>query len=263
MPAQNAMALRTALRRTLAAFLTLFPVRLSGVSILIYHSVSPEGPGFITDSPGGFEMHLRSLKRRGIRTVFASEVPVLLLDDAPGAVCITLDDGYRDNYEYAFPLLKKYGARATIFLSTGFMDGTRTSSAGITRPMLTREQVKEMLASGLVEFMPHTQTHPHLPALHIEAARSEIAESKNAVEQITGKPSTVFAYPYGEYTAQVKEVVRDLGFVSAFGVRPGISRAGSDLLDLPRNALGDVSESEFIVKTSDGLDTYLAIKRFL
>jgi peptidoglycan/xylan/chitin deacetylase (PgdA/CDA1 family) len=254
------MAARTLFRRFFAGFLALFPAKLSGVSILIYHSVSQDGPGFITDSVAGPEKHLRFIKGRGLRTVFASEVPALLAAREGNAVCVTFDDGYRDNYLHAFPLLKRYGVKATLFLITDLVGGSRSDRFGTVRPMLGEAEIREMLASGLVELMPHSKTHLHLDTLSLEEAEREIAESKEAVEKITGKPSTIFAYPYGDFNPETVGIVKKLGFSAALGVRPGIARASSDPFDLPRNALGEVSRAELSVKLSDRLGAYLAVR---
>lgn len=247
-----------------AAALTLPPTSLSGTSVLMYHSVAELDGGFITDTPEDFERHMRFIKEHGYRTVFASEIPGLLAKgDLANTVCVTLDDGYRDNYENAFPVLKKYGIKATVFVITGLVDGAYTDSRGTTRAIMTEEQIREMAASRLVEFMPHTHTHPDLPDLDAEGIEREVTASKAGIERLTGKQANVFAYPRGKYNGRVIEALKQQGFVAAFGVEPGIVRAGTDPFRIPRIPLGDISDTELALKLSDRLDTYLALKRHL
>lgn len=258
------MNVKRALRDAVAQMLMLAPRPLTGASVLMYHSISEPAEGFITDTPAAFERHLRFIKEHGYRSVFASEIPALLASgDLAGTVCITLDDGYRDNYQNAFPMLRRYGVKATIFLITGLLGQTYTDSRGTVRSVLSEAQVREMTTSGLVEFMPHSHTHPNLRALDERALDEEIATSRSEIQRLTGTVPTVFAYPKGKYTDETIIALKRHGFSAAFGVVPGIIRLGADPFRLPRNPLGRISEAEFALKLSDRLETYLRLKQFV
>lgn len=104
---------------------------------------------------------------------------------------------------------------------------------------MTREEVQILLAGGLVEIGAHTVTHPVLPKLETAACRHEIRQSKIACESLIGGPVAGFAYPYGEFDAQVREVVRAAGFAFACSLRSGPAVATSDIFALPRVYVGN------------------------
>lgn len=227
----------------------------------MYHSIADTNGGFITDTPTDFERHLRFIKEKGYEAVFASEIPALMKSvDLANTVCITLDDGYRDNYDNAFPILTKYRIKATIFLITDLLGKSFTDSRGTKRAILSEAQVREMAASGLVEFMPHTHTHADMRTLESAALDAELSKSKEAILRLTGKEPSVLAYPKGKYNHQVVQALKRHGFAAAFSVVPGIVRRESDVFRLPRNPLGNISEAELVLKLSDRLESYLALK---
>ena len=138
-----------------------------------------------------------------------------------------------------------------------------TDSTGVAREILTELQVREMAQSGLIEFMPHSHTHPDFLSLRGTALEKEIATSKLETERLTGRRACVFAYPKGKYNEETVSVLKSQGFVAAFGVQQGITRRDSDVFCLPRNPLGKVSHSLFKLKLSDRLSTYLSLKHSL
>lgn len=256
------MSLRKTVRGAIARILLLAPTRLTGASVLMYHSIGEPDGGFLTDTPEQFERHMQFIKERGYRSVFASEIPALLRSgDLANTVCVTLDDGYRDNYDNAFPILKRNGIKATVFLITGILGTTYTNGRGKTTPMVHEAQVREMASSGVVEFMPHTHTHTEVKGLDLAGVERELATSKSEVERLTGKRANVFAYPRGKYDDAAIVALKRHGFEAAFSVRPGIVRSDADPFTLPRNPLGDISDAELALKLSDRLETYLKLKR--
>jgi len=170
--------------------------------ILMYHSLESAAPSGMNTPPEKFEKHLRYLLKRGKRFVTVSE---LMQGAAAPAVAITLDDGFVNNYDNLFPLLKKYECKATIYLAPQI--------AGIDK--LTPSQIKEMHESGLVEFGAHTMHHVNLTTLDDESAREEIVQSKEAVETLTGVPCASFSYPFGRYADRHVQMVKAAGFSSA------------------------------------------------
>lgn len=134
------------------------------------------------------------------------------------AVVLTFDDGYRDNYDAAFPILRKYGAHATLFVVTGFIDGEVTLIEESEWQPMTWDQIREMDASGLVTVGSHGHTHTILSDLGSEAAVHELVNSKAILERQLGHPIDLFAYPNGQggdIPPTVLAAARDLGFVGA------------------------------------------------
>src|SRR3989338_8285311 len=185
------------LKQALISALSLFPSRLSALSILMYHSVSDSG-AFFAVAPKKFEQQMRYIRDSGFHSVFASEIPERMhAGKLANTGCVTFDDGYEDVYTNAFPVLKSLGIKATVFLITNEIGGSYTNSEGRTFPLLRRGQIEEMRASGLVEFMPHGHTHLKLHGLAPHEQEKEITLSRDAVRNLAGSVPRVFAYPRG------------------------------------------------------------------
>lgn len=181
--------------------------------LIMLHQVTPLAPSSgMNTPPERFEALLLLLKRQGYRFLTVSEL-VAAQPLAEKHVALTFDDGFADNHAYAFPLLKKHGAKATIYLATGI--------EGIER--LSPEQISEMQDSGLIEFGAHTVHHVNLLNLDDAAAREEIIRSREQVTVLAGSCRS-FAYPYGRFDARHEAMVRDAGYDSAVTTKKRIAR---------------------------------------
>ncbi|MFV5453750.1 polysaccharide deacetylase family protein [Acinetobacter towneri] len=175
--------------------------------IVMLHQVTPhaEASG-MNMPPAKFEQLLQYLVKKQAVFCFVSE-----LDQYEGqsnVFALSFDDGFQDNYQYAFPLLKKYNAKATIYLATQI--------EGIEK--LNTAQIQEMSASGLIEFGAHTQHHVNLLKLSDEEAFTEMQASKKDVEVLVGKcPS--FAYPFGRFNDKHQQMAKKIGFKNAVSTR--------------------------------------------
>lgn len=191
--------------------------------IIMLHQVTPHAPASgMNMPPEKFEQLLQLLIKQQSTFYFVSE-----LEQHQGkknAVALSFDDGFLDNYQYAFPLLKKYQAKATIYLATQI--------EGIEK--LNAEQIQEMQQSGLIEFGAHTQHHVNLLKLDDETAYQEILNSKRDVEQLTGQCLS-FAYPFGRFNATHEKMVQEIGFTNAVSTRKKIEAySEQNRFNLPR-----------------------------
>lgn len=237
----------------------------SGPSILMYHSVG-HNQAFFTVKPKIFEKQLAYLKNKGFKIVFLSELIRLLKEkqDCSKIVVLTFDDGYLDNYEIVLPLLKKYQLPATIFLITGLLGSNWANSENISLPLLREPEIKEIILSGLVEFMPHSVNHKKVTKITNEEIDYETIESKKNIERLTGKNANIFAYPKGRSNQQAIDIIRKNGFIAAVTTTEGLVNLNNyNLYQLPRNAVNSkTSRAQFIGKLSNSIDYYLKLKNF-
>lgn len=256
------MKVTRAVKQVVIFILSLTPSKLSTLSILMYHSVS-DSAAFFSTTPEAFEQHMRYIRDKGLTSIFASDV-LAERKNVRGAVCITFDDGYEDVYTNAFPILLRYGMKATVFLITSEIGGTYTGSEGKTFRLLSEKQIREMQESGLVEFMPHGHTHKKLHVLSESEWKSEIAQSAAAIESLTGNKPRVFSYPRGRTVSAIENYLEREGYEIALGVIPGLVHANANKFNLPRNAIDrHTSFREFQLKLSDTLEIYLALTRIV
>ncbi len=212
--------------------------------LLMYHMVSEPGPGAAFNKlrvrPAEFERQLKWLKANGWTFAFLSELAAPV---APKTVVLTFDDGFRDNYTAAHPLLLKYDAKATLFLVVDRFDRDwsaakkphHDSGELAAVPKLTDEEVRAMLASGAWELGAHTLTHPLLPALPDDQRREEIASAKGALERAFGVDVCAFAYPFGIFENDDVSAARQAGYRFAVTTRQGVSTdIQADALTLKR-----------------------------
>src|SRR5262249_48419387 len=136
-------------------------------------------------------------------------------ESAKKMVMITFDNGFRDFYDRAFPILKKHGHAATMFLPTAFIDEQRRSFKD--KACMTWKEVRELRSQGM-QFGSHTVNHPKLYQLSWKEIESELALSKEQIEQELNERITSFAYPYAfpqedsAFARTFEEILRGQGY---------------------------------------------------
>jgi peptidoglycan/xylan/chitin deacetylase (PgdA/CDA1 family) len=133
-------------------------------------------------------------------------------------VIITLDDGYRDLYSAAYPVLKQHHFKAVAYIISGFVGGPET---------VTREQVLEMEANR-IEIASHTVSHPDLTKLSAEELHRQLQDSKLAIEALLGHPVLDFCYPAGQVNPTVLQAVQAAGYETATTTSAGTQHSASD-----------------------------------
>ena len=181
----------------------------AGVRILSYHRVNDQVKNYITVSVDEFKNQMRFLAKQRYRMI--SLCDFVEGRAGPRSVVITFDDGYGDNYEQAFPILRGFGFTATIFC---------IAKAIGHEGYLTKENILEMHAAGF-EFGSHTLSHPHLPQISSVDKWQEIDGSKRLLEETLGFPVDFFCYPYGEWEPESVDLVAKAGFRGACTNLPG------------------------------------------
>jgi peptidoglycan/xylan/chitin deacetylase (PgdA/CDA1 family) len=235
--------------------------------ILMYHSISDEAergvaPYYrVCTSPEVFRKHLAFLVNAGYRSVPLTAVVELLRQGQAlpeKSVVITFDDGFRNFYAEAFPVLQQHGFSASVFLPTAFIASQRRSFKG--RECLTWAEVRELQKWG-IHFGSHTVSHPRLIELSWQDIERELTVSKSELEQQLGESVTTFAHPYAfpqtdrGYVAGFKALLVRSGYTCCATTEIGRVKPGAEpyrLKRLPVNSMDDLAL--FRAKLEGGYD---------
>ena len=199
------------------------------VIVLNYHKIDNMHIS-LSVKPEDFERQMKYLTEHNFHSITPQELYAALVDGAElpeNPVLITFDDGYMDNYTNAYPILKKYGLKATIFVITGFLDRAQPG-------YFTWGQAAEMEASGLINIESHTVTHTSLTDLTEEQVKMELERSKNDIERRLGKQVDFLAYPTGTYNLHIAALVKEAGYKGAFTVKYGNVDRASNVFAIER-----------------------------
>ena len=205
----------------------------SGAVILMYHRFGEDAYPSTSIRLAQFEEHIAKLTSGAYHVMALEEVAAALRDGTPlpdRTVVITIDDAYRSIYTEAFPRLQAAGLPFTVFVNT--------DSVGQVPGALTWDELRAMEEAG-VAIGAHSASHAHMAAQDRGAMEEDLARMTAAFLAELGHVPALFAYPYGEYSAELVAMVEDAGYVAAFGQHSGVATAGSDMFTLPRFALNE------------------------
>lgn len=201
------------------------------IPVLEYHYINNDQGSSLFVRPENFERQMKYLKQHQYHVISLDE---FIEGRRQGksfprnTVVITFDDGREDNYTAAYPILKKYGFPATIFVITGRV-GTTYDGADY----LKWEQIEEMARNG-IDFGSHTQNHRYLPEASLEERIRELDDSKQELEEHIGKSVRHFCYPAGGFTDETMEAVQAAGYHSAVTTNRGFKRHHDNLYSFRR-----------------------------
>lgn len=192
--------------------------------VLFYHAVRDE------ERPA-FARQMAWLARH------ARIVPASWPGEAPGpasapAVALTFDDAFESVAANALPTLREHGLPCTIFVPSGYLGrepGWRMETCGDQgERVMTAAQLRD-LASPLVELGSHSVTHPHMTALPLDAARWELARSRDDLTALLGRPPSLFAFPYGDVSCALIDLCRSSGYAQVFTIIPKLVNGPDDV----------------------------------
>jgi peptidoglycan/xylan/chitin deacetylase (PgdA/CDA1 family) len=211
------------------------PARTRVVPILMYHrinvvsSTTPATSRRLTVHPAVFARQMRWLKRHGYRAITQRRLFDALMCGRPlprRPILITFDDGYRDNYVNASPVIARLDMRATAYVISG-----RISNGD--RSFLTWPQLRRLERRG-VEIGSHTVSHRSLTSLSTTQARAELVRSRRALERRLGHRVPWLAYPFGAYNGRIEGLARRAGYLLAVTTQHGSRHSARRPFALPR-----------------------------
>jgi peptidoglycan/xylan/chitin deacetylase (PgdA/CDA1 family) len=207
-----------------------------------------------------FEQQIRFLRENGYSSITLGEAvnSIGAHKNRPKTVVITFDDGFRDFYTEACPVLLRYGFSATVFVVTALAGGSQGQFHG--KDCLSWKEIRELRSQG-IEFGSHTVNHPELEFMEPAAIEDEISQSKQAIEDQIGEPVRSFAYPYAfpelnfRLTSFLARTLERLGYQNGVSTILGTAHAGSNRFFLPRLPVNTWDDSRlFQAKLEGGYD---------
>lgn len=213
------------------------PAFAADATILCYHVVETPSDTHFTLSRETFDRQMAYLASAGYNVIPLSHLAEYLAGTRasipPNAVVLTIDDGWLSTYTEFWPIARKYGFTFTAFIYPKFV--------GQSRFALSWEQIREMADAG-VEIESHAYSHPFLArsrnrfssSHYAQWLAAELINSKRAIEEKTGKPVRVLAYPYGDFDSTVVTQTRAAGYDAAVTASYGTVRQGQDRYRLSR-----------------------------
>ncbi|MFH1666476.1 MAG: polysaccharide deacetylase family protein [Elusimicrobiota bacterium] len=233
--------------------------KVQGIPILMYHKIGDPPMGSklkkLWVSPRKFRKQLAYLKKKGYESITFKNLAAMNEFDSR-KVIITFDDGYRNNFLVALPILKEFGYEAVFFVVSGAAGGKNFwHNSELEEPvdMLTWEEIKKMDEDGM-EIGGHALSHKNLSELPDDALEKEIFEDKKNIEEKLGKNIMSFAYPYGKFNEKVKEILRRAGYLFACKIKQGKNKFPvKDRFELRRILVrGDECLFDFYLNLSRG-----------
>jgi peptidoglycan/xylan/chitin deacetylase (PgdA/CDA1 family) len=244
---------------------------MRAVPVFMYHHINWHEGDLVTLTPKDFENHLQVLQDRNYRTIFLDHlVRILRRQESPFQPCValTFDDGHLDNWGYAFPLLKKYRMKATIFVITSWMGegkkrpqwnpGCRENGPEIPRhrevkkrvgsgdlsPAFNWEEARAMEASGLVDIQSHTHFHRdyftaggkavQLNPANRESLLGDLLNSRALIEDRLNKKCRFLAWPWGKNDEEAILLAEKAGFEAVVTTKKGVNVPGSNVMAIKR-----------------------------
>lgn len=243
------------------------------IPILMYHSIADDpddhlAPYYRTvTTPATFARQMAFLHAAGYRVLTLSQAVARLRQRAEQAclpeaqertAVITFDDGFRDFHRAAFPILDRFGFRATVFVASAYIGKDFLTG----RPCLQAGEIRELAWQG-VEFGSHTVTHPQLKGVARQGIERELAESKACIEQIVGSEVSLFSYPYRfpeenrRFTGDLAGLLADCGYAAGVTTAIGSARPGDHALFLRRLPVNDCDDRQLFRAKLDGAYDWL------
>lgn len=209
------------------------------IPVLTYHRFADACKSKLCTPAHVFDRQMKYLKENGYRTITPAELAAFLQyrSSLPQkSVWITMDDGYRSVYDFAYPILKKYGFTATLFVYTDFV--------GVSKTAITWEQLNELKAEGFT-VGSHTLSHCDLTkqkddesdSMMSERITEELKRSKAIIDKKLNQDTDLLSYPFGNFDPKVVKLSTEAGYKMAVSVKRGGNPFFANPLTLKRDQI--------------------------
>ncbi|MGI9102763.1 MAG: polysaccharide deacetylase family protein [Terriglobales bacterium] len=247
------------------------------IPILMYHGIGKDTgashPYFeINTTPAVFRAQLQWLRQQGFQTLSLSDALNRLRSEAAEVrqakyVVLTFDDGYREIYEEALPLLREHGFTATVYAIADKSCGESRKSFK-DRECMTRRELRELASQG-IEIGSHTVTHPRLYELPWDQVEAEIHDSKKMLEDCLGTAIHSFCYPYAypeadkRFVNRLEAFIRHCGYKSNALTVIGTADHDTDPFRVPRLPVNTWDDERFLRAKVEGGYDWLHVPQFM
>lgn len=195
-------------------------------------------------TPKRLEMLIQTYMQKGYEFVSMDTVYLYVMSELKCKkkfVAVTLDDGYEDNYSVAYPIFQKYNVPFCVYVTEDYITGEKKASEIVDFEMLSMGQLKQLVAEPLCTIGGHTKSHIRLNQLPVENQKIEILHCKQWLENIIGEPILHYAFPYGDYTNETLELMREIGVRCSVAAWGGGVRVTNRPYDIPRILVTETS----------------------
>ncbi|MDP8260445.1 MAG: polysaccharide deacetylase family protein [Candidatus Gygaella obscura] len=225
------------------------------VPIFMYHSVRKDNPSStkLIVSPKAFEEQMRFLAKNSYNVISLSCLARIIQENKkipPKTVVVTFDDGYRDNFLNAKPILEKYLIPATIFIAVDFIGQQIKQSSYFvdSSEFMSIEELKSLVDSEFIDLGIHTFSHVDLVKLDEQNDLiHEIKEPKEFLEEQLDCEMDLFSYPFGSFDKRSRSIVLQSGYVAAVATNPGRDYPKNDVFVLKRIRISEKDSNPFIL----------------
>lgn len=224
------------------------------IPILLYHHINPHAGDTVTVTPDIFAEQLRFLAASGYHTLSVGELLAAMRGTIPldeKSLVITFDDGWRDNFLFAYPALLKYRFNAATFLITARVDAAQAYHATADVPVhveakrliaageagkvvLDWETIRSVLKQGFMEYYSHSVSHRRASSLSPADLVSELTSSKQLLEERLDRKCPYFCWPYGDFNDAAVQLAKDAGYSAMFTTITGFTTSGDDPFRIKR-----------------------------
>jgi peptidoglycan/xylan/chitin deacetylase (PgdA/CDA1 family) len=229
----------------------LLQTRSPGIAVLCYHDLQPVAKNDMTNTPSNFEAHMKWLKDHGYETLSIDDLVAIMKrkkPEPPKAVVLTFDDGYEGVYKYAYPTLKKYGFRGTLFLVTSVMGNEAPPMPHLTWPQIEEMDKEDVIRAEVHAYAMHIKLGQRLdeekrkgePPADIQ---NDLSRAKAEIQNHTHRRVDFIAWPFGDYNTDLIRLAARLGYYAMIDTEYGLNHPGDSVMKIKRLRLSSANDT--------------------